>query len=567
MSLLRVNTIRNKDGIGNPDFDRGISVSSGISTIGNVRIAPVGTGATIGSASTIGVVTYYGDGSNLTGVSNFNIVNQGLSTTTVFPTFARTVGLTTIGIVTTQIAFIPSSGNFGIGVTNPTSKLHVNGTVNISGTSAISTTSSTTALRITQLGTGNALVVEDSASTDSSPFVVNNVGDVGIGTPNPSNKLDVFGGNIRNFGTTSPSFIVTPTTGSSYIFGANTALSGAGIYDNTGGAWRLVVQDTTGNIGIGSTIPTSRLDVVGDTEVTGNAYVSGKIGIAITNPTEALQIGTGVTIGTTGIVSATKFVGNLEGNATSANSATSSLSASGVSLSVEKTSTSAHYLTYSSSPINNQLIKTDDRANYLTYTPSSGSLSARSISVGTIVSASNLDITAKSKTFDLEVIGISTLGSVRISSGIVTSTTSTGIVTYYGDGSKLTNSRTTVSGNTGSIASGASSNISITGFKTYSLLKVGISHAAWVVLYTNSSSRTSDSSRNYLTDPTPGSGVIAEVRTTTSGISTFIMSPGVIGWNDDTTVGTTIYAKVVNNEASTVSTGITVTLTVVKLEG
>ena len=125
--------------------------------------------------------------------------------------------------------------------------------------------------------------------------------------------------------------------------------------------------------------------------------------------------------------------------------------------------------------------------------------------------------------------------------------------------------RTTVTATTSSIGAGATSNLNIDGFKTYSLLKVGISSAAWVVLYTDSTSRSNDASRSYLTDPTPGSGVIAEVRTVSSGISTFIMSPGVIGWNNDVSVASTIYARVTNNESST-STGIGVTLTVVKLE-
>jgi hypothetical protein len=37
----------------------------------------------------------------------------------------------------------------------------------------------------------------------------------------------------------------------------------------------------------------------------------------------------------------------------------------------------------------------------------------------------------------LNVVGVNTIGDVRISSGIITSVNS-GIVTYYGDGSKLT---------------------------------------------------------------------------------------------------------------------------------
>lgn len=46
----------------------------------------------------------------------------------------------------------------------------------------ISTTSSNAALRITQLGTGNALLVEDSSNPDSTPFVVDGSGEVILGT-------------------------------------------------------------------------------------------------------------------------------------------------------------------------------------------------------------------------------------------------------------------------------------------------------------------------------------------------------------------------------------------------
>jgi hypothetical protein len=56
----------------------------------------------------------------------------------------------------------------------------------------ISVTDNTNAaLRITQAGTGNALLVEDSANPDSTPFVIKNDGKVGIGTSSPDNALDV----------------------------------------------------------------------------------------------------------------------------------------------------------------------------------------------------------------------------------------------------------------------------------------------------------------------------------------------------------------------------------------
>ena len=130
-----------------------------------------------------------------------------------------------------------------------------------------------------------------------------------------------------------------------------------------------------------------------------------------------------------------------------------------------------------------------------------------------------------------------------------------------------TASRTTTNASTGSIAQTASANITIpTPGKTFSLLKVAISAPAYVILYTDSTSRSNDASRSEGTDPTPGSGVLTEVSTTTSGASTFLMTPAVLGWNNDGTPANQIYAKVVNKRATSGSNAITVTLTSVALE-
>jgi hypothetical protein len=68
----------------------------------------------------------------------------------------------------------------------------------------VTASSSTNLVRISQTGTGNALVVEDSTNPDSTPFVVNNIGNVGIGTASPGNTLDV-SGSMRLTGTFSGS--------------------------------------------------------------------------------------------------------------------------------------------------------------------------------------------------------------------------------------------------------------------------------------------------------------------------------------------------------------------------
>ena len=147
----------------------------------------------------------------------------------------------------------------------------------------------------------------------------------------------------------------------------------------------------------------------------------------------------------------------------------------------------------------------------------------------------------------------------------ITLTTSSGITTINSTGGGgFTTSRATVSGTTGSLGAGATATLDIDGFNSYALLKVGISSAAWVRLYTDDVSRTNDAARTFDTDPTPGSGVIAEVRTTTTGVSTFRMSPGVIGYNDAVSIGSTIFARVTNNETSAGT--VQVDLTIINLE-
>lgn len=53
--------------------------------------------------------------------------------------------------------------------------------------------SASAAVRITQTGAGNALLVEDSTSPDNSPFVVDASGNVGLGTLTPTAKVDISG--------------------------------------------------------------------------------------------------------------------------------------------------------------------------------------------------------------------------------------------------------------------------------------------------------------------------------------------------------------------------------------
>ena len=121
-------------------------------------------------------------------------------------------------------------------------------------------------------------------------------------------------------------------------------------------------------------------------------------------------------------------------------------------------------------------------------------------------------------------------------------------------------SRTTSQITAASLGIGSDAAVSITTPPAYALLKIETSHAAWVTLYTDTTSRTNDDGRSETTDPTPGSGVIAEVITT--GATTQLISPGTIAYNANAT-GTT-YAKIVNKSGAIAN--VTVTLTYVQLE-
>ena len=131
-----------------------------------------------------------------------------------------------------------------------------------------------------------------------------------------------------------------------------------------------------------------------------------------------------------------------------------------------------------------------------------------------------------------------------------------------GSGSSSTVARTTVSATTASIANDASDNITITGFKSYYLLKIQTDAAAWVTLYIDTASRSADANRNILTDPIPADGVIAEAILPTATSIKF--APAVLGWNNDSVPSTSIYAKVVNQSGSTRT--ITTTLTLIQVE-
>jgi len=92
----------------------------------------------------------------------------------------NTTGLVFTGAGGGTIANLTTTGNTTLGDA-AADTVTINGTPTVNAPTTITVNSATNALRITQTGAGNALLVEDSANPDSTPFVIDTTGRVIIG--------------------------------------------------------------------------------------------------------------------------------------------------------------------------------------------------------------------------------------------------------------------------------------------------------------------------------------------------------------------------------------------------
>jgi trimeric autotransporter adhesin len=174
---------------------------------------------------------------------------------------------------------IDSSGNVGIGTSSPSQLLHVNG-----GQTRLSTSPKASSNTCLTLGTTDATNPMELifGNTTNSYWSIQSVeqgvanrnlainpsgGNVGIGTSSPGVKLHVADGQIRvsNSGAINPSLVFTGSSAgaSGFQIGQRYNAQELFIYDLAALADRVVL-DSSGNVGIGTTSPTTTLDVNGD---------------------------------------------------------------------------------------------------------------------------------------------------------------------------------------------------------------------------------------------------------------------------------------------------------------
>ena len=245
------------------------------------------------------------------------------------------------------------NGNVGIGTWSPTSILQVVGTVEatafsgdgsaLTGISAggwtdggtnvytstttdnvgIGTTTPTAALLVENAGTQESFQINDQV-LDGSPFIIFADGNVGIGTTTATRKVSLVASSasasmsVRNTDTTGWSSILFSDSSSTIVGGVGYGNASASIYPGmfyieatakdigfftaAGTEERMRIVDSSGNIGIGTSTPASKLTLAGNMSLgttlpyrtiaapTDGMTVEGNVGIGTWRPVYPLHI-------------------------------------------------------------------------------------------------------------------------------------------------------------------------------------------------------------------------------------------------------------------------------------
>ena len=208
------------------------------------------------------------------------------------------------------LVFDHDTGNVGINTTTPTHTLTVVGTINASsfigdasgltGVSAGGWADDGTVVRLDsitdQVGIGTTspsykLHVNGNVSLNSTLFVTEE-GRVGIGTASPGYELEVVDTGSRS------QVVANRSDGKSVeLFGA---LNYAGVmtigqselHFGTNQVEQMMIQNGTGNVGIGTTSPSYKLHVNGNVSLNSTLFVTeaGRVGIGTSTPGTALEV-------------------------------------------------------------------------------------------------------------------------------------------------------------------------------------------------------------------------------------------------------------------------------------
>lgn len=195
MSLLQVNTIRNKNGNSAPSLDRGIIIS-GVSTLGTVKVS-----SGIVTATT-GIVTYYGDAQYL---QNVGVAITSIPTDLIVSGILTVTNLNSTGNIsvanTISTGDIDASGSLSVGSSITGSLIYGNG-INLSGI----VTSLVAGSNITLSGSSGRVTVSASVPPSGLSNIVEDT------TPQLGGDLDLNSNDITGTGNINITGIVTASS-------------------------------------------------------------------------------------------------------------------------------------------------------------------------------------------------------------------------------------------------------------------------------------------------------------------------------------------------------------------
>ena len=251
--------------------------SSGSATlVGSTLNIPTYTLTGLGGVPTTRTLTINGTAYDLSADRSW-IISTGISGTGTTNYLPKFTGSTSVG----NSLVYDNGTNVGIGTTSPTGELHISGSQpalriqsTVSGNMQFGQWD-TTYNRIQGSGRDFLLINTDAtnmlfSTNNTERMRITSGGNVGIGTTSPASLLNVAGGNV----TVSAGYGIAWAGDQTRIMTPEDNVSGALIRYGSGGIMRFVNGSTehmringSGNVGIGTTSPSSLLEIAGSAPV------------------------------------------------------------------------------------------------------------------------------------------------------------------------------------------------------------------------------------------------------------------------------------------------------------